>query len=113
MNLRQKKQEAIKILKNKAGNVSMTCEALTINRSTFYEWKNKDKKFRKAVEDVEESLIDYVESRLMKNIDEGKETSAIFFLKTKGKSRGYIERTEIEHDGGIQLPATINVKVHK
>jgi len=113
MALRGKKKKAIEILKKKAGNVTLTVEAMGLSRGAFYLWKNEDDEFKKAVEDVEEGLIDYVESKLMQNINDGKETSAIFFLKTKGKSRGYVERTEIEHDGSIQLPAQINVKIHK
>ena len=33
---------------------------------------------------------------LIKNIREGKTAEIIFYLKTKGKKRGYVERSEIE-----------------
>ena len=48
-------------------------------------------------EDATESLVDLVESKLIENIKENDNTSIIFFLKTKGKKRGYIEKQEIEH----------------
>ena len=41
--------------------------------------------------DVEEGLIDLCETKLMQQINEGNLTAIIFFLKTKGKQRGYIE----------------------
>lgn len=41
--------------------------------------------------DVDEGLIDLSESRLMQAINDGNLTAIIFYLKTKGKSRGYIE----------------------
>ena len=113
MALRGKQKNAINILKGKAGNVSLTCEELGISRQTFYRWKDESKEFKKAVKDVEEGLIDFVESKLMKNIKEGKETSMIFFLKTKGKDRGYIEKTEIKHSGGLNVPPIINVQIVK
>ena len=113
MSLRGKQKKAIHILKGKAGNVSLTCEELGISRQTFYRWKNESEEFRKAVKDVDEGLIDFVESKLMMNIKEGKETSMIFFLKTKGKHRGYVEKTEVEHSGGLEVPPVINVKVVK
>ena len=41
--------------------------------------------------------LDFAESALHNNIREGKETSTIFFLKTRGKKRGYIEKTEVDN----------------
>ena len=38
---------------------------------------------------------------LYKNIKDGRETSLIFYLKTKGKQRGYIEKQELQHSGEV------------
>jgi hypothetical protein len=46
---------------------------------------------------------------LVTNIKEGKETSIIFFLKTIGKKRGYIEKTEV--DSNVNLSGQIILKV--
>lgn len=40
--------------------------------------------------------------QLHKQIKEGNTTATIFYLKTKGKKRGYIERQEIQMDGSIE-----------
>lgn len=79
---------------NAFANVTSTVEACHIGRSTFYKWKKENATFREIAEEIEEGIIDYVETRLIKNIQEGKEASLIFFLKTRGKKRGYIETTE-------------------
>lgn len=97
MALKKKEKKIIEILKLNAGNVSWTCKAMNISRETFYILKRKNEDFFKAVEEVNESLIDLAESKLMENIKKNDTVSTIFFLKTKGKNRGYIERTEIEH----------------
>lgn len=76
------------------GNVSLTCEAHNISRDTFYRWKKKYQWFADEVENNNEASVDYVESKLMQNIGKNKEASIFFYLKTKGKHRGYIERTE-------------------
>jgi hypothetical protein len=47
------------------------------------------------VEELSEVAIDFAESHLHKLIKDGNPAATIFFLKTKGKGRGYIERQEI------------------
>lgn len=78
----------------KACNVSATCKSLNVSRKTFYNWKEKNKDFKEMIEEAEESLIDTAETKLLQNIIDGKEASIFFFLKTKGKKRGYVETVE-------------------
>ncbi len=47
--------------------------------------------------DTQIDALDFMESRLLKAIDKGNVTAIIFYLKTKGKDRGYIEPQEIDH----------------
>lgn len=78
------------------GNVSEACNAIYINRSTFYRWCDADPDFRQAVDDVREGLLDMTEGELLKLIKKGDVTAIIFYLKTKGKKRGYVEKTETD-----------------
>lgn len=78
----------------KGCNVSATCSALGISRQTFYVRKNSDPSLRERLEEAEESIIDFAESKLVEKIGEGDLTATIFFLKTKGKKRGYVEKYE-------------------
>lgn len=87
-------KEIIKVYEKKGCNVSATCTALNIDRTTFYNWRNKSKKLDDKLKEVEESLVDFTESKLLEKIAEGDMTAIIFHLKTKGKKRGYIERVE-------------------
>lgn len=90
------RQIFLEAFKNKAGSVTAACRAVGISRKTFYEWKKKSSKFRDQVEMVEEELIDFAESALFKLIAEGNARSTIFFLKTRGKKRGYSEKYEAQ-----------------
>lgn len=87
----------IRVLKAKAGNISETAKALKVDRRSIYFWKEQDPAFKQAIEDQTESLIDFAESKLLTSINNGSDTATIFFLKTKGKSRGYIEKSEVDH----------------
>jgi hypothetical protein len=74
-----------------------------IARSTHYLWVSTDEAYKEAVEGVADLTLDFVESQLHKQIQKGEVTSTIFYLKTKGKKRGFIEKQEIEHSGNMQV----------
>jgi len=76
------------------GVVTSACRKVGVGRTTFYGWLNDDEEFAKAVQDIENVALDFAESQLHQQIKSGNPTSTIFYLKTKGKKRGYIERME-------------------
>lgn len=91
------KKEKIKFLENLRqgrGIISYACEKTGISRATYYNWLNSDEEFKRACEDINESVIDVVESKLLTQINDDNLTAIIFFLKTKGKKRGYVEKVE-------------------
>lgn len=95
---KSKKKRFLSALESNDGHIQETCTQLGIPRSTFYLWRKEDEEFAQAVEDVFEKLVDDAETELRKRIRLGDTTAIIFFLKTKGKKRGYIEKQEMEHN---------------
>ncbi len=95
-----KKEKLLKALQETQGLIYHACKkAGNISRSTYYRYMKEDKEFAQAVEDIKEAQIDYVEGQLIKNISNGKETSIIFYLKSKAKDRGYAEKLDITSGG--------------
>lgn len=83
------------------GVVTIAAKQAGIDRTTHYEWYGKDMDYRTKVDSIADIALDFVENKLFKQIEEGEIASTIFYMKTKGKSRGYIEKTEIDHSIGV------------
>ena len=90
------KKEMLAALERALGIVSTACTAAGIARSTHYNWMKSDPDYADAVRMINERTLDFAESHLHKLIQDGNPAATIFFLKTKGKKRGYVERQEIE-----------------
>ena len=90
----------IEALEKSLGIVTAACKSVGIARQTHYEWYKEDESYRSRVDSVSDMTLDFAESQLHKQIKEGNSTATIFFLKTKGKKRGYIERQEVELASG-------------
>ena len=96
------KKAIIEALEKSLGVVTTACKQVGVGRTTFYEYLNKDENFANEVNDIQNIALDFAESQLHKQIQDGNTSATIFYLKTKGKKRGYVERSEIVHDGAIK-----------
>ena len=82
------------------GIVTEACKKVGVSRTTYYEYYNTDPDFKAAIDDIDNVVLDFVESKLHKQIENENPTSTIFYLKTKGRKRGYIETKDITNNGG-------------
>jgi len=134
------KKAVIEALQETHGIVTDACKKTGVARSTFYQWLTEDVKFKAAVDEAQEQAIDFVEGKLFQKINgiklgkidedgemivydqQPSDTAIIFYLKTKAKKRGYIERTEIQAEvtenkkpawfSNDNLPAIITTNGH-
>jgi hypothetical protein len=91
-----KKKAMIEALIKSLGIVTMACKTVDISRQTHYRWMQEDEKYKAEVEDISDIALDFAESKLHGLIDKGDTSANIFYLKTKGKKRGYVERSEMD-----------------
>ena len=71
---------------------------------------DKHEDFKAIVEDITEGLIDDAESQLQSLIKDGNVAAVLFYLKTRAKSRGYIERSETDITSkGDKIKININL----
>jgi hypothetical protein len=88
------KRDFPKLLESSLGIISNACKKAGISRTTYYKWL-ADPEFSKSCYEVQEYTIDMVETALFDKIFKDKDTaSTLFYLKTKAKHRGYVERVE-------------------
>lgn len=92
MKKEESKGKFLEALAAAAGIVLTACESANVSRSTYYRWYKEDAAFAERVDEISEEQLDFVEGKLLKSIKAGDTTAIIFYLKTKGKKRGYSEK---------------------
>jgi hypothetical protein len=88
-NLTLKKAAMLEALEKSLGVVTTAAKSIGITRESHYEWMRTDENYKAKVLSLADVALDFAESQLHKQIQNGEVASTIFFLKTKGKHRGY------------------------
>tara|TARA_R110000744_G_scaffold156183_1_gene271757 strand:- start:1735 stop:2091 length:357 start_codon:yes stop_codon:yes gene_type:complete len=105
----QHKKAILEALEKSLGIVTTACKNVGIGRTQFYNWLKEDKEFADKVSDIENVALDFAESQLHKQISNDSTSATIFYLKTKGKKRGYVERQEIT--GADGMPTNFQIEI--
>ena len=100
----------LQALESSLGVVTVACKQTGIPRSTYYKWLKEDEEFAKSVKEIENIALDFAESQLHSQMKDGNTSATIFYLKTKGKKRGYIEKSELDLNTG-ENPFKVNVNI--
>ena len=86
----------IQAMEKSLGIVTTACRSVGVSRETHYRWLREDSEYRQSIDSIESMALDLAESKLHQEILNGNTACIIFFLKTKGKKRGYVEKQEVE-----------------
>ena len=106
-----KKETLLQALESSLGIVSTACNRSGISSSSFYKWYKEDEEFRKKVDEIDNLKLDFAESQLHKQIQDNSTSATIFYLKTQGKKRGYIERQEVDLSSGNEQINKIEIEI--
>jgi hypothetical protein len=71
----------------------------------------EDESLKDIMVEGRNARLDFVESKLDKKISDGDTTAIIFFLKTQGKERGYVERQEFNHQINQPIFQSLDIDV--
>ena len=86
-------------LEKHLGIVTAACKEVGISRDSYYDYYKTDPEFKRKVDDINEIVIDFAESQLYKKIKAGSERSILFYMKYKGRKRGYTDSVDITSGG--------------
>lgn len=84
------------------GNLTQASKSLKCDRRTLYGWIEQEC-LQDTVQEGRDQLLDEAENQGAKKIKEGDTSFLIFFLKTQGRSRGYVERQDVNHSGNMNI----------
>ena len=85
------------------GRVYLAAEQLGCDVSTIYRRAEKSRVIRAAIDRARGKAIDTAEMALWRAVLQGEAWAVCFTLKCLAKDRGYVERQEILHSGGVSL----------
>src|SRR6056297_2049426 len=95
------------------GFVSQTAKMLNVSGSNIYDRIKRSEYLQKRKREIDEKYLDLAESKLMSQINEENLGAICFYLKCKGKGRGYVEKQQVDHsssDGSMSPPTKIVIE---
>lgn len=127
-----KKRDMLRALKLTLGIVSTASEKIHISRDTHYRWMKEDPAYKDAVKMVNDTAKDFAESKLFELMNgviardnkgapmtstDGTTVykrppdvaAVIFYLKTKAKDRGFIERVQLQDIPDGDYDSTLDI----
>ena len=112
-NSKKREQTALRIIdaiRESNGLLTLAAKKAGVGYTTIWRYTQDYPSVKQAVIEAKERMLDFAEGKLYENIKGGDNTAIIFYLKTQGKGRGYIERQEVTGEGGKPISYEITVK---
>ena len=99
---RYKLEQVLDAVAGSHGIVSLACKKLGCSWDCLDSYRRKYPQVAAGLTTAREETLDYAESRLFELIKSKNLIAILFFLKTQGKHRGWIERQEISDSTGSE-----------
>ena len=93
-------EQIIQALKESNGLVSLAARRLGCEPQTIYNRAKRVKSMKEVIENCRSELVDLAEDKLRGQVLAGEGWAVCLVLKTLGKNRGYVERSELTGKDG-------------
>ena len=96
------------------GIIACTCRRTGVTRQYIYKLLKTNENFKNEYDIILEEQIDNVEEKMLDKIERGDSKLIQFYLRTKGKDRGYQETQDVTSNGETLNKITdINININK
>ena len=109
-NYRYTAQQVIEALEAKKGMVYLAAKMLRCSHTTVYNYMKRYATVRRAKECEDGKFGDMCELKLYDAAQKGESWAVQFALRTKFKSRGYVERQEVSGPDGEKLEPLVIIR---
>lgn len=92
------------------GLITVICDRLGCSRTTFYRYLELRLAIRQAYEEECERALDMAETALLRLVRSGEFRAVSFYLKCKGRARGYTEKSEAVLT--VKEPPKVELVIH-
>ena len=89
------------------GNQAAVARAFGVDRSRITQYMEQHPELRAVKQEAEEAILDHAESALYRAVLQGELAAVKWLLATKGKGRGYVERSELTGKDGEPFSITV------
>ncbi len=96
-------ERIIECLRETNGLVSLAAKRVPCSITTINTRRKNVQAVEQVVRECRDELVDYGELALRKAVIGGEPWAVGLVLKTLGRDRGYVERTELEHSGTLMV----------
>lgn len=112
---RFRKRHVEEALRKAGGIKSLAAQILGCAPNTITNYMRRHPELGGIQDEITEENLDIAEAKLLTKIRSGNLTAVIFYLKTKGRARGYVERAEVGGPGGgpVQVETRTTIDVEK
>lgn len=115
-NSKKREETAARIIaaiSESSGLLTLAAKKAGLGYSTVWRYTQEFPAVKQAVIEAKERMLDFAEGKLYEKIKSGDNAAIIFYLKTQGKARGYVERQEVTGEGGQPIKTEIIVQSEK
>ena len=81
----------IEALQKTYGMVTLAAQLLKVSYNTLNKYIRSNKKIQSELQSIDEHILDRMQARLIKMAEDGNAGAVYFYLKCKGKQRGFVE----------------------